>query len=207
MVSRTELIKSLHDFDPLVFGTLTELKNDLNSSLNTENHVVLLIACADQGMDPDNLSVADPAQLFVVQHMASSILKSGREYTDSSIEYAVNYLGVKHVIICGHLQCNLMMTWMQEMPSSSDIHNLLISPTLNLVTHKYENAVHDDRMSLLVREHILIQLENLQSYDFIKARLQEGQLRLHGWIVDDETARIKAFDPSTGQFVPVEDRL
>jgi carbonic anhydrase len=47
---------------------------------------------------------------------------------------------------------------------------------------------------------VLLQLANLRGHAAIRSRLSDGSLCLHGWMRDDETSVIAAFDPASGQF-------
>ena len=62
-----------------------------------------------------------------------------------------------------------------------------------------------DYIERLICEHALFQLENLQMHPFIRDRLDASLLKLHLWIVNDETARILAYNPHLGDLVPIEE--
>lgn len=154
-----------------------------------------MVACCDHGTDPDTLSIARPGQLYIVQNMAAAVphAKATRLVPSlASIEYAVCFLKVKHAIVCGHLYCRLLSHWLKWHPAPADHkHDAANLPACAAPTERE------------VREHVLNQLANLQSHEFVQDKLREGRLHLHGWVVNDHTARIESYDPTSGDFVPI----
>lgn len=193
-----------HNFNPEYFGTIGELRNCRAG----EHPSRLMIACCDQGNAPDNTSLGGAGQFYVVQNLAASIPAPDESRGGTilgSIEYAVVKLNVRHVIVCGHSQCGVIRRWMQSHDRSWPVPQTCSARrTLQFVTTSYSGVSHRKRVRIAIREHILNQLEILQSYGFVRSRLQEGRLHLHGWLVDDVTARVRTFDPCVGQFVACE---
>ena len=62
-------------------------------------------------------------------------------------------------------------------------------------------------LNITIQENVLVQLENLRTHPVVAKRLQEGRLRLHGWVYKLETGEVFAFDPVVGQFLPVLDHM
>jgi len=54
-----------------------------------------------------------------------------------------------------------------------------------------------------VHENVLVQLNRLRRLPFVSKRLAAGELYLHGWVFEIEKARVVAFDPRVGQYVPL----
>jgi len=52
----------------------------------------------------------------------------------------------------------------------------------------------------MIYEHVLIQVENLLTHDFIQQLVLVEKLKLHAWVADDATARVEIFNPASGQF-------
>jgi carbonic anhydrase len=189
--SRKFLPPGRRSFLPDHFGEVSELRKTAASG----GREILMVACCDHGTNPDTLSITQPGQLYIVQNMAATVphAKATRLVPSlASIEYAVCFMKVKHAIVCGHLDCRLLSYWLKwHPPPAEDVEPEATTPPSALPTET------------TVREHVLAQLANLESHEFIQDRLREGRLRLHGWIVNDHTARIKSFDPHTGDFVPI----
>tara|TARA_R110002072_G_scaffold145460_1_gene291939 strand:- start:82460 stop:83035 length:576 start_codon:yes stop_codon:yes gene_type:complete len=188
----TVLQPEIHHFDERHFGTMSELIEAARSGRQD----FLLLACSDQSGLPGSISFADPDQFVVVQNLAASVARPGE--TDAflgSIEFAMAVHEIQHIILCGHTCCSVLANLAQRRS-----RDLCVCRTLSIVEQHYPQATDREFFELLVQEHMLLQLENLQSHRFISKQLATGQLSLHAWLVDDQTARVRAFDPEAGQF-------
>ena len=58
-------------------------------------------------------------------------------------------------------------------------------------------------MTATVEENVLVQLENLRTLPSVASRLVKGDLHLHGWVYKIETGEVFAYEPASGQFVPL----
>jgi carbonic anhydrase len=173
----------LPHFDPHQFGTFDELL----ACAHDGREQILLICCCDHYNGPDNLSLADPDRLTVIQNLAIAIPPAGQTRgltTLASIEYTVVLRNARHAIICGHRRCGVL-DHLQKSQSGEEL-----SPWL----------AASDRNEAMLHKHVLQQAVNLRSHEFIRHRLDDGRLRLHAWIVDDQTARVDAYDPFQRQF-------
>lgn len=197
------LDKSLHQFSPQHFGTAYDIQRDNGDDVCD----ILMVACACHGSAPDELSIAGPERIFALQHLAASVPPAWETSATSAVadlEYAFDTFHFKHAIICGHMGCNVIRRWSQEQGENlPGLQQKFQKRTADVVDHCYSSRVERERTKLLICEHLLGQLENLQSHDFVQQRLQSGDLQLHAWLVDEETARIRAYDPHHGRFVPV----
>ena len=77
--------------------------------------------------------------------------------------------------------------------------------TVATVNERYPKVTGEDRVELLIREHVLFQIENLLSDHFVQERIKSGQVKLHGWVVNDSTARIHSYAPKLHDFIPIEE--
>src|SRR3954464_15796837 len=75
----------------------------------------LFIACSDSRVVPNLFASTDPGDLFVVRNIGNLVSPRSDEHghsTAAAIEYAINNLGVKNVVICGHSECGAMQALM-----------------------------------------------------------------------------------------------
>ncbi|WP_182866777.1 carbonic anhydrase [Rhodopirellula sp. JC639] len=204
MHRRIQLKKHLHRFASAEFGTLADLRESVRSSPPG----ILIVGCAEHDLAPDMLSFADPGQCTVVQNLAASIPRSDQPYdsTVAGIEYAIVLQRVREVIVCSHLCCRVVRYWMKQpiLNGDSDPGCRFMANARRVVDRFYHYTTESERQTLMICEHTLYQLENLRSYPFIRNRLATGQLRLHGWVVDDRSARVLAYVPMSHQFVTIE---
>lgn len=198
------LKSDLHHFDAAHFGNLSELLR--SAAAGPQN--ILLLACADHGTAPDNVSFARPGTFYIVQNMGASVPGVSDPFSETTlanIQYAICHINVKAVIICGHLGCNVIRNDITKFAKCEKQNELfrLWSKAHETIDKHYPNTTPDQKANLLVREHLLFQLENLESHEFVQTRLNDGRLKLHCWLVDDETARVRNYDPVIGQFTSV----
>jgi carbonic anhydrase len=75
--------------------------------------------------------------------------------------------------------------------------------TRRIIEENYKELEGDRLLTAAVEENVLVQLENLRTLPSVAARLVKGDLHLHGWVYKIETGEVFAFDPESGQFVPL----
>jgi carbonic anhydrase len=186
----------LHDLDPTFFGTPAELLADVRSDVRD----VLFLACADHATGPDHVSFVPFDRLFVVQNLGATVPTTGSQGGDgtlASLQFAIHALDVRHLIVCGHVDCRIVGRRALSVPVGMASHD---SRATRLVRENDPEVTQAERVGVFLREHVLVQLEHLVSHEFVRRRLAAGALRLHGWLVDDATANVHAFDPRSGVF-------
>ena len=77
--------------------------------------------------------------------------------------------------------------------------------TKRILDENYQHVSdHEKRLNLAIEENVLVQLENLRTHPSVAAATGRGDLGLHGWVYKFESGDVTAFDPTSGQFLPVE---
>ena len=201
-----ELESSLHQFKPDDFGSL----HDFLSTTDKDERDTLLIACSDHGTAPDNVSFAGTDRFLILQHLAECVPPpEDRESNDlfGSIELGFSSNNLRHAIVCGHLSCGVIRNWLKDSigPDIGGLQARFRSTVVKAVDETYPELTSRDYIERLICEHALFQLENLQMHPLIRERLDAKQLKLHLWIVNDQTARILAYNPHIGDLVPIEE--
>jgi carbonic anhydrase len=202
-----ELETTLHDFNPAHFGGIDDFRNPAKSN----ERDTLMLACPDHGTGPDNVSFAGSDRFFILQHLAASVpspADSAIDNTFDSILCGFDGYDIRHVIVCGHLGCGVIPNWLKD-TGTTDTGGLRArfhSNAVKAVSEAYPELSGAAYIERLIHEHALFQLENLQSHKFIRDKLDAGALKLHLWIVNDETTRILAFDPTRSALVPIEQK-
>jgi carbonic anhydrase len=201
-----ELDTSLHKFNPNHFGTV----DDFLKTAESNERDTLMIACADHGTAPDNVSFAGPDRFFILQHLAASIPPpddSAKGITFAEVQYAFLNYEIKHIVVCGHLSCGVIPNWLKDTNTqdTGGLRACFRETTVKAVAAAYPELKDADIIERLICEHAIFQLENLQLHPFIREKLDANFLKLHLWIVNEETARVLAFDPRKGDLVPIEE--
>ncbi|MEM7453308.1 MAG: carbonic anhydrase [Planctomycetota bacterium] len=199
------LKKGLHRLPREVFGS----PRDLIRPGETRERDTLLIACSELGAAPDNISCATPERFVVLQHLAASM----PSLAECERFEGVSMLDVQrlfedcefcNVIVCGHLGCNVIRNWLnpraKTQRDAGSFRARFESRTVKLVDSNYDPETTDDRVQLMICEHVLCQLENLLTHRFVDERVRSGWTRLHGWVIDDDSARVMAYCPRNSTF-------
>lgn len=170
----------------------------------------LMIACCDSRCDPALLTDCDPGDMFVVRNVANLVPPHVQATffaaTSSAMAFAVRNLEVEHVIVMGHARCGGIRTLMANKPPECDEETLIakwlgIAADARLqVLEQLPDTSEDTQARACEQAAILISLENLLSYPWIKRRVEEGSLALHGWYFDMERGELLQYRPEIGRF-------
>ncbi len=205
------IIAGLNEFHDNYFPTHRELFEQLSLGQNPE---VLFITCSDSRIDPCLITQSQPGEIFVMRNVGNIIPAYGtlNNGEGAGIEYAVQGLGIKDIIICGHSHCGAMKgllqigTLAQQMPLVYDWLSRYAEATRRLVMDNYKDCSTDKLLKVTIEQNVLTQIENLETYPVIRSRLHSGKLTLHAWIYEIESGEVSAYDAAIGQFKVVENR-
>ncbi|MCJ2083887.1 carbonic anhydrase [Methylobacterium sp. J-090] len=172
---------------------------------------VLLIGCCDSRVSPEVIFDASPGELFVIRNVANIVppCEQGGEYhgTSAAIEFAVQALEVKHIVVLGHATCGGIKAFAS--PSNPLSKGDFIGKWVSLVgpaADRVENQTGPDYLTRLEYAMVAQSLDNLMSFPFIRSRVENGQLSLHGAHFGIERGELLVRDPETGDFKPAVDR-
>ncbi|MCX6130006.1 MAG: carbonic anhydrase [Proteobacteria bacterium] len=174
----------------------------------------LLISCSDSRVVPNLFASTDPGDVFVIRNVGNLIPPCGDDGINifdkseaAAIEYAVEQLKVKDIIICGHSECAAHQALIQGSQSfSPNLRSWLRhgEPALNKMR---EAGYYNPEMSphnQLSQINVLQQLEHLQSYPCVWRALEAGRLQLHGWWFDIAKADLYAWEPQYGRYIIID---
>ena len=156
---------------------------------------ILYIGCSDSRVTAEEMMGASLGQVFVYRNIANMV--SSLDLSAMSvINYAVNHLKVKHIVVCGHYYCGGVKAAMQ----AQDLG--ILNPWLRNIRdvyrlHKDElNAIEDEeaRYNQLIRLNVREQCVNVLKTAEVQVAYRKGNLQVHGWV----------FDISTGQLIDLE---
>ncbi len=167
--------QEMHDDDPEFFNRL--------SSIQTPEF--LWIGCSDSRVPADKITGTQPGEIFVHRNIANMVVHTDVNLL-SVLDYAVNYLHVKHVIVCGHYGCGGIKAAM----SNQDFKPVLNMWLRNIkdVYHVYReqlNAItnEDSRTDRLVELNVKEQVTHLAQTSIIqRAWKNNNSPHLHGWV-------------------------
>jgi carbonic anhydrase len=210
-MSLTGLIQGLNTFHNSYFNDHRELFERLS---NGQSPDVLFITCSDSRIDPCLITQAQPGELFVMRNVGNIIpsfgAASGAEA--AGIEYAVQALGIKDIIVCGHSHCGAMKgllqvgTLAEQMPLVYDWLKRHGEATRRLVLDNYAGLDAEHMLKIAIEQNVLTQIENLETYPAIRSKLHSRQLSLHAWMYEIEAGVVFAYDAESRRFIPLEKR-
>ena len=201
-----KLIAGLHQFQAQTFSSQRELFERLAEGQSPE---ALFITCSDSRINPNLITQTQPGDLFILRNAGNIIPPHGAANggEGATIEYAVDALGVKDIIVCGHSHCGAMHGLLEpEALANLPAVTAWLShaeATRRIIQANYPHLEGHDRLSAAIEENVLVQLENLRTQPSVAAKLAKGDLHLHGWIYMIETGQVFAYDARDGQFNPL----
>lgn len=201
------LIQGVHQFRTEEFEHYKGLFERLASEGQTPH--TLFITCSDSRVLAELVTGSQPGDLFVVKNVGNivpPVSVSGPNSTAAALEFAVDALGVRDIVICGHTQCGAMEKLVEKLAGLENHPHLLewleqASPVARAVAENYPAPAN--LQTLMAQENVLFGLENLKTYGVVERALAEGKVQLHGWMFKIDTAQLYSFVPESGQFEPL----
>lgn len=154
---------------------------------------ILYIGCSDSRVTAEEMTGVEPGQMFVHRNIAN-LVPNNDNSSAAVIEYAVAYLEVKHIVVCGHYFCGGVKAAMQ----AADLG--ILNPWLRNIRdvyrlHKDElNAIKDEnlRYNRLVELNVQEQCVNIiKIATWQKSYLNKGFPTVHGWVFDVHSGELK----------------
>ncbi len=156
---------------------------------------VLYIGCADSRVTAEEIMGAEPGEVFVHRNIANMVISIDLNVM-SVINYAVDFLKVKRIVVCGHYGCGGVLASMQ----AADLG--ILNPWLRNIRDVYRihreelNAISDEkkRSDRLVELNVREQCINvIKTAAFQKANKERG-LSVHGWVFDMSNGKLADLD-------------
>ena len=146
----------------------------------------LWIGCSDSRVPANEIVDLPPGEMFVHRNVANVVV-----HTDLNclavLQYAVDVLQVKHVIVCGHYRCGGVQTALGP-PVEQPLESWISPLRVLAATHARELAAlatADDRWHRLCQLNVASQVQSLVATPTVQAAWARGQsLTIHGWIYD-----------------------
>lgn len=197
-----KLIEGVRSFVSTVHQSERELFEQLASGQTPET---LFITCSDSRVCPSLLTGAGPGELFVVRNAGNIVPVSTNVGGEAaSVEYAVSVLKVRDVIVCGHSDCGAMKAVLDP-ASVSGLPAVAAwvehSERVREIVDQRPDLSPSLRLERAIEANVLTQLTHLQSHPCVADAVRRRELRLHAWVWDIGSGRMRAFDADRGAFV------
>lgn len=169
----------------------------------------MLIGCSDSRVDPAILTDCAPGDLFIVRNVANLVPPcepdQGRHGVSAALEFAVCHLEVEHIIVMGHSQCGGIKGLMDGICDCDE--QSFIGSWVSIAKEARQKVLQElpDKPAEVQgyaceKAAILLSLENLMSFPWIKQRVEAGKLALHGWHFDLQTGSLSGVSSAGGNF-------
>ena len=152
----------------------------------------LYIGCSDSRVTAEDLMGVQPGEVFIHRNIANQVIATDNN-VNSVVQYAVEHLKVKHIIVCGHYECGgvkaalhpsdmgQLNSWLQTL---RDVYRL----------HRKEmDSIADDqqRFDRLVELNVREQCINIIKIDHVqRSWYKTGYPKVHGWVFDVKTGKL-----------------
>jgi carbonic anhydrase len=162
-----------------------KIRPDYFNNLAESQHPPLLwIGCSDSRVPANEIIGAEPGEVFVHRNIANMVVHSDMNML-SVLDYAVNALKVRHVIVCGHYGCGGVKAAMGN--SSIGIIDNWIRHIKDVYRFHHEelDAIEDERerFNRFVEVNVIEQVMDLAKTSIVQNAWNDGQkLHLHGWV-------------------------
>jgi carbonic anhydrase len=144
----------------------------------------LWIGCSDSRVPANQITGLLPGEIFVHRNIANLVINTDINLL-SVLQFAIQVLKVRHIIVCGHYGCGginnalqrsttgIIDFWLNNIRDTYRKHAPLFTPEMSEI----------ERLNLLTELNVKQQVENLANCSIITDAWKQGQaLHLHGWI-------------------------
>ena len=173
----------------------------------------MVISCCDSRVHVTSIFGADEGEFFIHRNVANLVPPynpDGQTHgTSAAVEYAVTSLGVAHIVVLGHSNCG-GVKGCHDMCSGHapalEEKSSFVGRWMDILRPGYDKVAHlpaDQILPALEKEAVLISLENLMSFPFVRAAVEGDLLTLHGLWNNTGEGALEHFDAARGGFVSV----
>jgi len=169
----------------------------------------MIIACCDSRAAPEAIFDCGPGEVFVLRNVANLVPPfepdGGQHGTSAGIEFAVQVLGVKNIVVMGHGRCGGIHAALN--PATKPLApGDFIGKWLGLlepVTNKFGDnklLTAGERQTMLERISVRNSIQNLRSFPYVASLEAEDKLDLHGAWFDIKSGELWVMDNETEEF-------
>jgi carbonic anhydrase len=170
----------------------------------------LIVTCADSRIDPELITGSTTGDLFTTRNIGNMVPAYGEMLGGVSavVEYAVSFLKVKHIVICGHNDCGAMKalldpagmesmptvrSWMRNATAALSVANSLAVP----------GEAPEVMARRLTEENVLLQMQHLRTHPSVAGAMARGELTISGWVYDIGTGEVRITEDGGRIFRPI----
>jgi carbonic anhydrase len=180
-----------------------------------QSPAVMVIGCCDSRVSPEVIFDAGPGELFVMRNVANLVPvyepDGGAHGVSAALEYAVNVLRIKHIVVLGHAQCGGIRAFIDKIDplSPGDFIGrwmaMFVKP--GEIVEQRERESMQDFTVRIEKAAVFRSLENLMTFPFVRARVESGEMELHGAYFGVAEGSLFVLDKAAKEFRSVREAL
>jgi carbonic anhydrase len=169
---------------------------------------IMVIGCCDSRCAPELIFDAGPGEVFVSRNIANLVPPytpdAAQRSMSAALEFAVQALKVKHIVVLAHAQCGGIRAYAEEAEPLSPgdfIGNWMsiIEPAAKAVGPR-GNRSFTEYVTALEQMAAVKTLDNLMTFPYVRQRVEAGKLQLHAAYFGVATGDLSVYDPATGRY-------
>lgn len=210
MPEYAELLNGYRRFREESYPALKEKYTDLVANGQHPNFMV--ISCSDSRVEPARIFDVDPGELFVVRNVAALVPPLGVEHSvASAVEFAVQFLKVKQILVMGHSQCGGCKASLTSGFSGKPLGegggvDAWTAQLADVRDHVVEEHGSESEEASRAMELGAVKqsIANLETFPWVAQGVAEGSLKLRGAFFSISEGALYSLDDATGDFARVE---
>ncbi|TRW98853.1 carbonic anhydrase [Paracoccus sp. M683] len=173
----------------------------------------MVISCCDSRVHVTSIFGADSGEFFIHRNIANLVpayAPDGEPHgTSAAVEFAVTSLRVAHLIVMGHTQCGgvagchaMCSGHAPELEDKSSF----VGRWMDILRPGYDrikDLPDDQQVSALEREAVMVSIDNLMTFPFVKEAVEKGELTLHAMVHNIADGTLVQAEGPRGNFVEV----
>ncbi|MEN9579131.1 MAG: hypothetical protein RJA70_2140 [Pseudomonadota bacterium] len=175
---------------------------------------ILLIACCDSRVDPALVTLANPGDIFVVRNVANLVPRNGEdgglEETTAALDFAVNTLAVRHILLMGHSLCggiqgatDAVRTGHWPKGPLGDWLRVAEPAVTAALRSQPADTPAEELHCVCGRRSVVQSLANLRTFPWIQERVDAGTLFLSAWYFSLGRMEMEEWHEGEDRFVPL----
>jgi carbonic anhydrase len=193
---------------------ITEQAHYRELSESGQSPETMVIGCCDSRVAPEVIFDANPGELFVTRNIANLVPPytpdGAQRAVSAALEFAVQALRVKHIVVLGHAQCGGIKAYAEPGAPLSPGDFIgswmeIIAPAAKALGPAEQFKSHAEYIQALELGAIEATLNNLMTFPCVRILVERGKLKLHGAYFGVAKGELSMRDPETGKFARVAD--
>jgi carbonic anhydrase len=163
----------------------------------------LLITCSDIRLNPHAFFSVGLGELFVIRNLGNIIPEFSRNSPHAetaTIEFAINDLGIRNVVICAHTECSAINACMYNNLHNHSNLNSYLETIKHGFSENYPLTIDDG-----VKFNLLQQFNHLIQYPMIAKLLNKKQIQVSAWIYDANATHLLEWNTETRKFIQMHE--